>query len=245
MIFKEEGHLYLEGEKSFTSVTTLIKKLEKPKDWDKIAKKYSKEHNIPLEEVKKKWKDEKDKSLIRGTDYHAEKETDINQFGEIVRGNMLCKVKFSPIINGEVTQSTCSLENNTIYTEYMTWDPDSLICGKADEVEVIDGTININDHKTNKEIKKQGFYVRNVGYEKMIGPVSHLDNCNWNHYCIQLSLYMYMLWKHNKHLRIGKLTLNHVVFDQFGNVVDVVQMDVPYLRKEVKDILAWWKTKNQ
>jgi hypothetical protein len=165
------------------------------------------------------------------------------------RRGVTCDVKFhlpSPSDGGPtIFQPDFNLANNTIYTEFMVWDEESRICGMADEVECINNTINVNDHKTNKEIKKQGFYVANVGRERMLPPVSHLDDCNWNHYSIQLSLYMYMLWKRNKHLKVGSLTLNHVIFDREGNVTDVVPHDVPYLRSEVKAIMEWWMVKSK
>lgn len=245
MIFTEEGHTYEEGERKFTSVSQILKLLEKPKNWKAIAKKYATKVGKTVTEVEAEWKEKKDKSIVRGKEYHTSKQSKLNAAGFIQRKNQHCTIKFYLPTGGRIYQPDFRLEDNTIYTEFMVWDEESGICGTADEVECISQTIHINDHKTNEEIVRQGFYIPSKGREKLLAPVAHLDDCNWNKYCLQLSLYMYMVWKHNKHLKVGDLTLNHVEFDKEGKSTKVNPLRVPYLRKEVKDIIDWWKAKNQ
>lgn len=246
MKFIEEGHVYTDDNtREFTSVTKVIHSFEEPKDWDAIAKKYAKKNGLTVAEVKASWKEENEKSLVRGHAYHALKESEVNEAGKISINNIECAVKFYTPTEGVIHQDNCKLEDNTVYTEMMIWDEDSGICGKSDRVNVVDGYINVEDHKTNKEIKRKGFFVRNVGTEKLLTPLKHLDNCNWNVYCLQLSLYMYMLWKKNKNLRIGKLTLNHVTFKEDGSIDNIIVYDVPYLREEVKALIEAWKNKTK
>jgi hypothetical protein len=124
------------------------------------------------------------------------------------------------------------------------------VCGQADRVEVIRDAVNIYDYKTNKEIKLEGFKNWEGITEKMLDPINHIDDCNYMHYALQLSIYMYIMIKHNPNLKPGKLVLEHIIFkkegldqysnpiyqkDQDGNpVVDkVVSYDLPYLKKEV------------
>lgn len=250
MIFYEKDHIYREGERQFTSVTALLHLFEPVKNWKAIAKRYATKVGKSVAEVETEWKQEKDSSVIRGKDYHSLRQSSLNRVGVVQRKGVICDVKFFKSSLHEtqgsmIVQPDFRLQNNTLYTEFMIWDDDSGICGMADEVEVVNQTINVNDHKTSKEVKKEGFYVRNVGRQKLVGPVSHLDDCNWSIYCLQLSVYMYMLWRRNKHLKVGKLTLNHVQFDRDGKVTEVVPHDVPYLRTEVKAILDWWKLRNK
>ena len=90
----------------------------------------------------------------------------------------------------------------------------------------------------------------------MAAPVSHLDDCNLMHYSLQLSMYMFIILKHNPKLRAGTLTINHVLFeeldkDKFGNpitaldsngdpiVKDVVPYDLPYLKSEAISLIHW------
>ncbi len=248
MIFYEDGHIYMDAPagRIYTSVSKVLHSLEKEKNWKVIAKKYATKVGKTVAEVEASWKEENDKSVLRGKSYHTQKQVELLDIGVVHRKGKLCDVKgYIPtgITSGEITQLDCVLQNNTVYTEMMVWDESTGICGTADEIEIVDNTININDHKTNKEIKKEGFLTPR-GREKFLYPVSHLDDCNWNKYCLQLSLYMYMLWRKNKHLKVGKLTLNHVEFDKDGKPTKINPMDVPYLRDEVRAITEWWKTKN-
>lgn len=246
MIFYEEGHIYESDGKQFSSVSSVLKSLEKTKNWKTIAKNYAKKVGKTPAEVEAMWKEKNDKAIERGHAYHTQKQQQLNSAGFVQRKNVECLVKFHSPSDWEggkrIVQPDVRLENSTIYTEFMIWDEESGICGTADEVEVIRDTINVNDHKTNEEIKREGFYIPNVGREKLLSPVAHLDDCNWNKYCLQLSSYIYMLWKKNKHLKVGKLTLNHVDFED-DKPTKVTQMDVPYLRDEVRAIFDWWKTR--
>ena len=59
---------------------------------------------------------------------------------------------------------------------------------------------------------------------------------------------MYMLWKQNTHLKCGKITLIHkeierdaeelpVLYDGKPRVLRTTEIELPFLRKEVKEIL--------
>ena len=72
-------------------------------------------------------------------------------------------------------------------------------------------------------IEKDGCSVQTESYvnwegisDKMLNPVNHLDDCNLNHYALQLSFYMYMILKHNPKLRPGKMIIEHIVFEEAG-----------------------------
>ena len=92
----------------------------------------------------------------------------------------------------------------------------------------------------------------------MLGPCAHLDDCNFNHYALQLSTYAYIILRHNPPYLPGKLTLHHIVFekdgeDKFGYpilkrdsqgetiVKEVVPYEVPYLKAEVIAMIHWYK----
>ena len=51
----------------------------------------------------------------------------------------------------------------------------------------------------------------------MYKPLSHLDDCNLNHYNIQLSIYMYIILKHNPKLKTWEINnVQHVSFEKEG-----------------------------
>jgi hypothetical protein len=147
--------------------------------------------------------------------------------------------------------------SNGVYPEHLVYLKSVGLCGQADVVEIVDGYININDYKTNKEIKEKGYTNWEGITSKMFKPVNHLDDCNLMHYSLQLSIYAYIIKKHNPSLKIGKLTIQHVKFKQIGEdvngypinehyngepILDEIKMyEVPYLKDEVNSLIMWLK----
>jgi hypothetical protein len=132
------------------------------------------------------------------------------------------------------------------------------ICGQSDLVEVVNGYVNITDYKTNKEIKTESFKNWEGISEKLLIPVNNLDDCHFNHYALQLSIYMYIILKHNPKLKPGKIFIHHVKFeierednwgypigkkDENGNpiVKEVIVIPIPYLVDEVQAVIHYMK----
>lgn len=99
-----------------------------------------------------------------------------------------------------------------IYPEHLIYLMSAGICGQADRVEVVNDCIDLYDYKTNKEIKKR-VLKQQVERLKMLPPLSHLDDCNFNDYALQLSIYMYMMLKHNYNLNPGIMQIDHIEFE--------------------------------
>ena len=76
-------------------------------------------------------------------------------------------------------------------TEWTLWDQESKICGSVDMIFMNkDGTLTIYDWKRSKEIKRNNRFQK--GLNKI---VSHLDDCNYEHYSLQLNIYRYLVEK--------------------------------------------------
>lgn len=92
-------------------------------------------------------------------------------------------------------------------------------------------------HNTNKEIKqKAGFNTQTRSEVKMLYPLNLLPDCNYWHYCLQLSTYAWMLQKINPEYVIKDLILVH--FDHNDNQT---VYHLPYLKKEVEAMLKFYK----
>jgi hypothetical protein len=144
-----------------------------------------------------------------------------------------------------------------IYPEHLVYLKSAGICGQADLVEIVNGYINIYDYKTNKEIKEKGFTNWEGITNKMYSPVNNLDDCNLNHYNLQLSIYAYIIKKHNPKLKIGKLVIQHVKFEKVGDddngypitkivngepsLEGIKMYELPYLKSEVTSLIMWLK----
>jgi|ERR1051325_1197231 hypothetical protein len=74
------------------------------------------------------------------------------------------------------------------YPELRLYNLDYGVAGTSDCIWILPGKqVYVSDYKTNKQLKFEN------KYQKMLYPLNHLDDCNFNHYQIQLSLYGYML----------------------------------------------------
>jgi len=266
--FKEEGHLYESIDKDeikWMSVTSLIGMLKPKFDAEEQAKKSSKNkrskwYGMTPKEILQAWENESNRAIKLGNFYHNQREADLLDFKTIERDGIEVPI-IKPIFDEETGAKIAPEQKieDGVYPEHMVYLKSAKICGQADLVEVIDGTINITDYKTNKEIKETGFTNWEGITSKMYNPVSHLDDCNLNHYNLQLSIYAYIIKKHNPKLKIGKLQIQHVKFKQIGEdkngypinehingepvLDDIVMYDLPYLKNEVISIINWLKTK--
>ena len=264
IVFNANDHSYksLDGETiDWISVTTLVSNLKKPFDAQKTAQRVSKIKKskwcgIAPDTILEIWKKEADRATTLGTYYHNQREADLCSLASIEREGIIVPVMPPiPEIEGLKHAPEQKLDDG-IYPEHLVYLKSAGICGQSDLVEIVNGHVNIIDYKTNKEIKNESFKEWEGVSEKMLDPVSHLDDCNFNHYSLQLSIYMYIILKHNPKLKPGNIYIHHVVFetedlDQYGYpitkyspegdpvVKEVIPMEIPYLKEEIVGIINW------
>jgi ATP-dependent exoDNAse (exonuclease V) beta subunit len=259
--FTPHNHKYTSDDDiSWLSVTSFISNFKQPFDADTIAKRTSKSkkskwYGMTETDIKAAWKAEALRATTLGTWYHNQRENDICGLDDMERHGVTVPI-FKPIETDGVKQSPSQKLSNGIYPEHMVYLKSAGVCGQSDLVEVIDGTVHITDYKTNKEIKLEGYTNWEGITQKMASPISHLDDCHLNHYALQLSMYMYIILKHNPKLVAGTLTIHHILFEEAGRdrfdnpisaldndgnpiVLDIVQYDLPYLKKESIDLIHW------
>jgi len=267
IIFKEEGHTYESNDQDkidWISVTSLINMFKEPFDGKTQAKKSSKNkrskwYGMTSKEILDAWENEKNRAIKLGNWYHNQREADILDFKTIEKDGIEI-----PIVKPLVKEDGIKLAPEQklfdgVYPEHLVYLKSAKLCGQADVVEIVNGVININDYKTNKEIKEKGYTNWEGITKKLYNPVSHLDDCHLNHYSLQLSIYAYIIKKHNPKLKVGKLTIQHVKFKQIGTdkngypinehingepILEEIKMyDLPYLKNEVVNIINWLKEK--
>lgn len=238
MKYIDESHSYVsESGDSYVSVTQLIKMFEVPKDWTEIARKYAEKHKKTLEEVQAAWKEEGRKSIEKGVAYHNKMEADVVAEKEREIEGIKYPVYYNPTIDGIKLALPLKLEEG-LYPELIVYSHRYKLAGQADLVEVRNGKINILDYKTSKEIKKKSYKNWKTGYEMFTYPLSHLMNCNFNHYSLQLNLYMLLIKFHNPKLKVGRMDINHIK----DNVEEIYK--VPNLQRECKVLLDYYADKS-
>lgn len=265
LIFKAQNHEYVSlnnEEIDWISVTSFISHL-KPKfdpqaQSTKSAKnKKSKWYGMTPEDIREAWKAEAKRATDLGTWYHNQRESDLCELETIQRQGVTVPV-FKPLEEDGVKYAPEQKLVEGVYPEHLVYLKSAGLCGQSDYVEVVNGYVNIMDYKTNKEIKSEGFTNWEGITSMMNAPVNHLDDCNLNHYTLQLSLYMYMILKHNPNLKPGKLVIHHIIFEEAGRdkfdnpitarnemgdpiVKEIVNYEVPYLKAEAHALISYLK----
>lgn len=142
----------------------------------------------------------------------------------------------------EVFRGKYTLDLGTgVYPEFMISyrDGDFLLCGQVDML-VIDGdNVIIIDHKTNKKIEFKSFYDKFKKSQTMLKyPLNNIQDCNGQHYTLQLSTYAWMIQQLNPRYNIQRLTIHWIDHDGKESFIDV-----PYLKQDVEKMLKDFKKK--
>lgn len=264
--FTAHDHKYqsINAEESidWLSVTSFVKLFKEPFDQQAIALKASqntkgKWYGMSPEEIIKVWSSETDRAVTLGSWYHNQRETETVMCDTIQRAGLHLPI-IKPLEENGIKIAPAQNLVEGIYPEHMVYLKSAGICGQADRVEVIKDTIDLYDYKSNKEIKLEGFKNWEGVTKKMLGPLSHLDDCNFIHYALQLSTYMYIMLKHNHYLKPGKMQIHHVKFkiegaDEHGYPItatdpngdpivhEVIPYDLPYLKSEIREMIKYIK----
>ena len=219
-------------DKEFVSKYKALERIMDSDDWKKEKGGIWKSHKIPTdflevynisqEELNKvqqdildEWAETNRIACERGTKIHAQLENSFYNAGSNITlkkfgigGKFICKKDYTDL----------DLEYG-IYPEYLVYydnpNLDLHIAGQIDLIVKNGNDIWIIDHKSNAKIDLKGFYNSSTrSSDKMLYPLGHLDECNYNHYQLQLSTYAWMLQKLNPEFVIKDLILNH--YDHSG-----------------------------
>lgn len=215
IFFEEVPHKYTDSlGTNYISVTTFVGKFEPEKDWDLIAanaikkNKDGKYTGKTIEDLRAEWKYAGDYACALGTMVHSVMELGwqnkefypderiFKNFPGMEEDFKFRKLKAKSILK-TLKQTYVPLKN-----EFIVYDTDWKLCGTIDFLAYNKekDCISILDWKTNKK------WDYNNKYQKMVGPFSHMDDCNINHYELQLNTYKAILEKHTN-IKIGEMRL--------------------------------------
>ena len=176
---------------------------------------------VEIENIKKSWEKEREDACFKGTKYHERKEEQAYNRGfEInpyTREKTITKIKKSPPGNKTLPFKDLWELEDGYYPELIIWNDLYEIAGTADKVFIYTKGkkryVDIDDFKTNKEIKKQN------NYQKMKYPIEKLDDCNYNHYRLQISMYAWMLEQFGFIVKnVGFTHMNELYKFQYGRM---------------------------
>jgi ATP-dependent exoDNAse (exonuclease V) beta subunit len=214
--FDNETHSYFLNDKRLISVTTLLSNFKNKFDSDFYSKKIALKEGKTQDEILLLWKEKAKKSCDIGTAIHKIFE-DYKYNNYSILNNQLMfetseidveylpdyytkhKVALSFINDFFETKRLIPIESEMIvYNE--------LIAGQIDMIcKDVKNNFYILDFKTNSTIDKYSYN------KKMIGFFSELNDSNYYHYCIQLSVYKKLL----KEYKINKIYIIHILENNY------------------------------
>lgn len=232
---KTDKHPYVE----YISGTSLIHRyansFEKKKDM--IAAKVAEKRNITAAEVIAEWNKNRDEACVFGTRVHETCE-DVLLGRSTFRNTPQSDVEARTMEQAKILASRIKSKMEIVAVEKILFDIDLKIAGTADLIarNPQNGELFIMDWKTNKSIDMTNAYG-----EKMSGVFSYLDECSFNTYSMQLSLYEYIMIKRkfvvNDRRPIRKLLLH--VTETSGNVIPCANFNM-----EIRDLIIDWLSKS-
>ena len=233
-------HVYIHkksGDK-FKSVTTVISLLEPEFPAEEVALRISQQpeerrkpqyHGMNQEQILAEWKRINDEANEYGTEVH-----------EILERYLLANKVYFPKNDYERDiilkfQKIDPMTTGDIYPETILFSEKHKLAGTADIIEDCGDYFNVWDFKTNKKID----YIS--GYHHWLHkPVSHLSDCQYNVYALQMSIYAYM-FQMETGKKVGRMALFYLNPE---NDFEFEIIPVPYMGFEAKRVLDFWVTYN-
>ena len=238
--FEPETHQYFDqfGDE-YKSVSRVLNAHAVPFDKDGVSMAMAKQaasssgNTIKQEQQKLlgQWKAKADSSIERGNFIH----NGLEEFA------LTGKVE-DPNLKKVSEQLTPILQSGyRYYPEQISFVQDYLVAGQADLViqrqKKEDSVIDIYDYKTNESKGIQYDSVRRkdgkvTHYNKFfLPPIDHLEDCNYNRYVLQLSMYACM-FQLTYNAKIGKLAILFIDLDH-----KLHEIPVPYMKYEAIELL--------
>lgn len=250
--YNDAEHRYYMGSRIYRSATQIIEQFKNKFDTPVQAQAFADKHGMTAEYWIEKWKNINKDSLTRGNLLHKQKEDFLHNQGLAFVNKTVAKVydptKFSNVAYYDLADGT--------YPEMMFYDHNWGIAGRADKptIETLieespftrenvylapahkNKYLHIGDYKSSKRIRRESFQKKDKSYVMMLGPLSHLMDCEFNHYALQFSLYQFM----GEYFGFlpGERYIIHYPHEIEGlGTPDPYRIDTPYLRDEVLAML--------
>lgn len=189
-------------------------------------------------EIDAEWRQKSEEAKETGTSVH-----------EMIH-NMLCtdlprcREYGIPTDQYQVEATENFLNSDGLFPEFrmeVKLDDDYTLVGVADLIIKDGNKVKIIDYKTSDKIEMKSRYEMSKKHSKKFKfPLSSVDDCNYQEYSLQLSIYAWMLKQINPELEIAGLEIYHIQDMKLKKIYPVTEMEkevqklIPYHLKAVK-----------
>lgn len=240
-VFFENGHYYeYKGERVGISVTRFIEEFTNEFDKYGVAERVANKEGKTVQQVLDEWEYKNKFACAKGSTCH--------EFAQSLwSGNEWNWIDFND--DHDYNMAVIKIQNqaHNFYNDYqdrLEHLADEFVIGSENYsiasaidhlfINKLTGGLVLVDYKTNSDIHKNERYAK-----KMKVPLSHLKDTTLNHYAIQLSIYRYLVEKYTN----SKFEEMFIVwFSELNDNYEIIE--VPYLKKEVEEILENRRCKN-
>ena len=230
--FEEDHHYEYKGERVGISVTRLIEEYTNEFDAEAIAEKVAIKENKTVQEILNEWKLKNQWACKKGSVCHEYAQSLWSKKQLIDQNFYTAPQKQAFLwIFSQADNFYCDYKDRLehLADEFVIGSEEYDIASAIDHLFInkLTGGLILVDYKTNSDIHKNEKYAKNMKV-----PLSHLKDFTLNHYYIQLSIYKYLVEKYTD-LKIEEMFI--VWFSE--NIENYEIIEIPYLYKEVKNIL--------
>lgn len=244
--YPSDHHYECKGKRVGVSVTKFIEEYANEFNQQEIAEKVAIRDNKSVQEVLNEWKYKNEFACKKGSVCHLYAQSLWNgERAELYEWNE--QQEFINAVDKIVNQANDFYEDYQDTLEHLF---DELPIG-SEEYDIascvdhlfynkLTGGIVLVDYKTNSILKGYNDDIKNRRYtKKMKIPLNKIEDDSLHHYYIQLSIYKFLIEKYSM-LKIDEMFI--VYFSE--NIDNYEIIEIPYLKKEVEEILENRRVKN-
>jgi ATP-dependent exoDNAse (exonuclease V) beta subunit len=220
IVFDEPTHTYTNTEngKKMTSVTTLLGQYKPKFDKHLHAARVAKREGVPKQMVLDQWQNKCDVACEKGTKIHKVMEDYIVDNKQ--------EPQFAQLYSTFEESKPHIPKFKNIESEFLVYNTEYNIAGLADLIFVDGDSFFIGDFKTNRRFR---FFSTYNDYHKY--PLQHLSVCEFNSYCLQLSMYAH-LYEEMTGKKCKHLVIYYLVDGQWKYI------NLNYMKTEIRTLLA-------
>tara|TARA_R110000868_G_scaffold72528_1_gene211294 strand:+ start:86 stop:862 length:777 start_codon:yes stop_codon:yes gene_type:complete len=224
----EASHTYTDNYgRSYLSVSKFIELFFKKFDKDNISIRTAIKNNMSQAQVIAEWDKKRDDAIVHGNNIH-------NALESYMKTTLVNDSSLLPLCKSVATEYS---QYYRTFQEEIIFNEDFLLAGTTDNrfqhTSSKNSIISFGDYKTNLS---KGIEFENKYGQYMLEPLSHLQDCNFTKYSLQLSIYAYM-YQLATNCKIGSL---HIMFIPPDNFLNWKKIYIPYLKYEVEAMVNWY-----
>ena len=240
--FEEDHHYEYKGQRVGISVTTFIHEYANEFNEQEMAEKSAIKNNKSVQEILDKWHYKRDFSCEKGTTCHEFSQSlwSGNEYNELLFDGSMEYINAVNKIQNQAKSFKKDYEDRLehLYDELPIGSAEFNIASCVDHLfyNKLTGGLVLVDYKTNSYLKG---YNEKAYKKAMKVPLQHLNDDSLHHYYLQLSIYKFLIEKY-ANVKVEEMFI--VYFSE--NIENYEIIEIPYLEKEVKNILENRREKN-